>query len=110
EDYDKLAEMGISVKGKIAIVKYGRSWRGIKPRLAYEHGAVGCLIYPDPQDDGYSQGDVYPKGAFKNSSAVQRGSVTNMTIYPGDPLTPGYAATKNADRLKITDTKVIKKI
>src|SRR5699024_7789835 len=86
------------------------SWRGIKPRLAYEHGAVGCLIYSDPQDDGYSRGDVYPKGAFKHSSAVQRGSVTNMTIYPGDPLTPGYAATKDAKRLGLKETKVIKKI
>lgn len=110
DDYEKLHEMGVSVKGKIVIVKYGRSWRGIKPRLAYEHGAAGCLIYADPADDGYSRGDVYPKGAFKNSSAVQRGSVTNMTIYPGDPLTPGYAATKNAKRLTLAETKVIKKI
>jgi N-acetylated-alpha-linked acidic dipeptidase len=110
EDYDRLAEMGVSVKGKIVIVKYGHSWRGIKPRLAYEHGAVGCIIYSDPEDDGYMQGDIYPQGAFKNPYAVQRGSVTNMTIYPGDPLTPGYAATKDAERLKISDTKVIKKI
>lgn len=110
DDYEKLAAMGVSVKGKIAIVKYGHSWRGIKPRLAYEHGAVGCLIYSDPGDDGYSRGDVYPKGAFKNPSAVQRGSVTNMTIYPGDPLTPGHAATRDAKRLKLNETKVIKKI
>lgn len=110
EDYKQLAEMGISVKGKIVIVKYGRSWRGIKPRLAYEHGAIGCIIYSDPKDDGYTRGDVYPKGPYKNPYAVQRGSVTNMTIYPGDPLTPGHAATKNAKRLKISDTKVIKQI
>lgn len=110
DDYNKLAEMGISVKGKIVIVKYGHSWRGIKPRLAHEHGAIGCLIYSDPADDGYSRGDVYPKGAFKNSSAVQRGSVSNMTIYPGDPLTPGHAATRNAKRLNLSATKVIKKI
>lgn len=109
-DYEKLAEMGISVKGKIVIAKYGHSWRGIKPRLAYEHGALGCLLYSDPQDDGYTQGDVYPKGPFKNSSAVQRGSVINMTIYPGDPLTPGYGAVKNAKRLELSKAEVIKKI
>lgn len=110
EDYKKLEEMGISVKGKIVIVKYGHSWRGIKPRLAYEHGAIGCIIYSDPKDDGYTRGDIYPKGPYKNPYAVQRGSVTNMTLYPGDPLTPGHPATKNAKRLKISDTKVIKKI
>lgn len=110
EDYDKLAKMGVSVKGKIVIVKYGHSWRGIKPRLAYEHGAVGCIIYSDPEDDGYSRGDMYPDGPYKNPYAVQRGSVVNMTIYPGDPLTPGYAATKEAKRLDRSETRVIKKI
>lgn len=110
EDYKRLAEMGISVKGKIVIVKYGHSWRGIKPRLAYEHGAIGCIIYSDPADDGYGAGDIYPGGAYKNSYAVQRGSVMNITIHPGDPLTPGYAATKDAKRLNINETGVIKKI
>ncbi len=110
EDYKRLEKMGVSVKGKIAIAKYGRSWRGIKPRLAYEHGAVGALVYSDPQDDGYGQGDVYPDGPYRNSSSVQRGSVTNLTVYPGDPLTPGIAATKDAKRLKIEDAEVIKKI
>lgn len=110
EDYKRLEEMGVSVKGKIVIVKYGHSWRGIKPRLAYEHGAIGCIIYSDPADDGYGAGDVYPAGPYKNAYAVQRGSVMNITIHPGDPLTPGYGATKNAKRLNIHETEVIKKI
>jgi N-acetylated-alpha-linked acidic dipeptidase len=99
EDYEKLESMGIDVKGKIVIAKYGRSWRGIKPKVAQEHGAVGCIIYSDPRDDGYYQGDVYPKGAFKNEYGVQRGSVMDMVIYPGDPLTPNIGATENAKRL-----------
>ncbi len=97
-DYEELAKMGIDVKGKIVIVKYGMSWRGVKPKVAQEHGAIGCIIYSDPKDDGYFQGDVYPKGAFKNEYGVQRGSVMDMTIYPGDPLTPGIGATKDAKR------------
>ncbi|OCX52197.1 folate hydrolase [Mucilaginibacter sp. PPCGB 2223] len=100
EDYEKLDAMGISVKGKIVIAKYGHSWRGIKPKVAQEHGAIGCIIYSDPKDDGYYQGDVYPKGAFKNEYGAQRGSVMDMVIYPGDPLTPGIGATKDAVRLK----------
>jgi N-acetylated-alpha-linked acidic dipeptidase len=99
EDYDLLARMGIDVKGKIVIAKYGQSWRGIKPKVAQEHGAMGCIIYSDPKDDGYYQGDVYPKGAFKSAYGVQRGSVEDMPIYPGDPLTPGVAATRDAKRL-----------
>jgi len=99
QDYDKLAEMGIDVKGKIVIAKYGNSWRGIKPKVAQEHGAVGCIIYSDPMGDGYYQGDVYPKGAFKNEFGVQRGSVMDMPIYPGDPLTPGIGADSNATRI-----------
>ncbi|MBA2248597.1 MAG: M28 family peptidase [Chitinophagaceae bacterium] len=99
DDYEKLAAIGVDVKGKIVIAKYGRSWRGIKPKVAQEHGAIGCIIYSDPQDDGYSQGDVYPKGAFKNEYGVQRGSVMDMVIYPGDPLTPGVGATEDAKRL-----------
>lgn len=98
-DYDQLERMGIDVKGKIVIAKYGRSWRGIKPKLAQEHGAIGCIIYSDPKDDGYYQGDVYPKGAFKNEYGVQRGSVMDMVIYPGDPLTPNIGATEDAQRL-----------
>lgn len=99
DDYDKLAEMGIDVKGKIVIAKYGRSWRGIKPKVAQEHGAIGCIIYSDPMDDGYFQGDVYPEGAFKNEFGVQRGSVMDMPIYPGDPLTPGVGADSTAVRI-----------
>jgi len=109
-DYEKLAAMGIDVKGKIVIAKYGRSWRGIKPKVAYEHGAIGCIIYSDPADDGYSAGDVYPKGAYKNEFGVQRGSVMDMVIYPGDPLTPGVGATKNAKRLDRNDASTILKI
>ncbi len=99
EDYETLESMGIDVKGKIVIARYGRSWRGIKPKIAQEHGAIGCIIYSDPKEDGYFQGDVYPKGAFKNEFGVQRGSVMDMVIYPGDPLTPGIGATENATRL-----------
>ncbi|MDE3235081.1 MAG: M28 family peptidase [Bacteroidota bacterium] len=109
-DYDVLARMGIDVKGKIVIAKYGRSWRGIKPKVAYEHGAIGCIIYSDPKDDGYGQGDVYPKGAFKNEYGVQRGSVMDMVIYPGDPLTPNIGATENAKRLDRSEAPTILKI
>ena len=91
EDYDQLAKLGIDVKGKIVLTRYGKSWRGIKPKVAYEHGAIGCLIYSDPEDDGYYQGDVYPGGAYRPDQGVQRGSVMDMPIHPGDPLTPGKA-------------------
>jgi N-acetylated-alpha-linked acidic dipeptidase len=110
DDYETLAKLGIDVKGKIVIAKYGRSWRGIKPKVAYEHGAVGCIIYSDPKDDGYTAGEVYPKGAYKNEYGVQRGSVMDMVIYPGDPLTPGIGATKDAKRLARKDAPTILKI
>ncbi len=110
DDYETLAKLGVDVKGKIVIAKYGRSWRGIKPKVAYEHGAVGCIIYSDPKDDGYTAGDVYPKGAYKNEYGVQRGSVMDMVIYPGDPLTPGVGATKEAKRLDRKDAVTILKI
>ena len=109
-DYEKLARMGIDVKGKIVIAKYGQSWRGIKPKVAQEHGAIGCIIYSDPKEDGYYQGDVYPKGPFKPEHGAQRGSVEDMPVYPGDPLTPGYAATKDAKRLERTDAANLLKI
>lgn len=99
QDYEVLDKMGIDVKGKIVIAKYGNSWRGTKPKIAQEHGAIGCIIYSDPMDDGYFHGDVYPKGAFKNEYGVQRGSVMDIVIYPGDPLTPGIGATEDAKRL-----------
>jgi N-acetylated-alpha-linked acidic dipeptidase len=110
EDYELLERYGIDVTGKIAIAKYGRSWRGIKPKLAGEKGAIGTIIYSDPADDGYGAGDVYPKGPFKNESGVQRGSVMDMPTYPGDVLTPGRGATRNARRLDREDAPTITKI
>jgi N-acetylated-alpha-linked acidic dipeptidase len=109
-DYDELERMGVDVKGKIVIAKYGGSWRGIKPKVAYEHGAIGCLIYSDPADDGYAQGDVYPKGPFRPGDGAQRGSVMDMPVYPGDPLTPDVAAKKDAKRLDRKDAITIMKI
>jgi N-acetylated-alpha-linked acidic dipeptidase len=110
EDYEKLEKLGISVSGKIVIAKYGRSWRGIKPKIAYEHGAIGCIIYSDPKEDGYYQGAEYPRGPFKNEHTVQRGSVLDMVIYPGDPLTPNTGATKTAKRLERNEAITILKI
>ncbi|MAJ51882.1 MAG: folate hydrolase [Flammeovirgaceae bacterium] len=109
-DYEELEKRGIDVKGKIVIAKYYGSWRGIKPKLAAEKGAIGCIIYSDPKDDGFYAGDVYPKGAFKNATGVQRGSVMDMPLYPGDVLTPGYGATKNAKRIDRKDAPTITKI
>jgi N-acetylated-alpha-linked acidic dipeptidase len=110
DDYKDLSRRGIDVKGKIVIARYGAGWRGLKPKLAWEHGAVGCLIYSDPADDGYAEGDVYPKGGWRPSQSVQRGSVADMPVYAGDPLTPGVGATKNAKRLPIAQAKSILKI
>ncbi len=110
DDYEKLDRMGISVKGKIVIAKYGRSWRGIKPKVAQEHGAIGCIIYSDPIDDGYAAGDMYPKGAYRNEYEVQRGSVLDMPIYPGDPLTPDIGSTADAKRIARRDAKNLLKI
>src|SRR5579859_7535301 len=109
-DYEELAKFGIDVKGKIVIAKYGGSWRGIKPKVAQEHGAIGCIIYSDPEEDGYYRGDVYPKGAFKNSSGAQRGSVMDMPIYAGDPTTPGYASTENVKRIDRLQAESLLKI
>ncbi len=109
-DYDELQKMGVDVKGKIVIARYGGSWRGIKPKVAYEHGAIGCLIYSDPKDDGYYQGDVYPVGPYRPEQGVQRGSVMDMPIHPGDPLTPGIGAVKSARRLAREEAEVILKI
>jgi len=107
EDYEILERHGIDVSGKIAIAKYGRSWRGIKPKLAGEKGAIGTIIYSDPADDGYGAGDAYPDGPFKHESAVQRGSVMDMPTYPGDVLTPGTGATKRARRLDRDDAPTL---
>ncbi len=110
EDYEVLAERGIDVKGKIVIARYGGSWRGIKPKVAAEHGAVGCIIYSDPREDGYSQGDVYPKGAWRNDQGAQRGSVIDLPLYPGDPLTPSLGATQDAKRISIKEALTLTKI
>lgn len=109
-DYEELERRGISVKGAIVIARYGGSWRGIKPKVAYEHGAVGALIYSDPGDDGYSAGETYPDGPYRPKDGVQRGSVLDMPTYPGDPLTPGTGATPDAQRLKREDAITIMKI
>jgi N-acetylated-alpha-linked acidic dipeptidase len=110
DDYKDLARRGIDVKGKVVITRYGGGWRGLKPKLAQEHGALGCIIYSDPQNDGYGPGDVYPKGGFRPAEGLQRGSVQDMTLYSGDPLTPGVGATKNAKRLPLDKAKTILKI
>ena len=110
EDYQRLERLGVSVKGAIVIAKYGRSWRGIKPKVAAEHGAVGCLIYSDPEDDGYHAGDTYPAGPFRPSEGVQRGSVMDMPLFAGDPLTPGVGATAGAKRLDRSEAPTLAKI
>ena len=109
-DYEQLERLGVSVKGAIVIVRYGQSWRGIKPKLAAEHGAVGCLIYSDPSGDGYVTGDSYPDGPTRPKFGVQRGSVLDMPVYPGDPLTPGVGSTPDAKRLSLEQVKIITKI
>ncbi len=110
DDYKELEREGVSVKGRIVIARYGGGWRGLKPKLAYEHGAVGCLIYSDPRDDGYGAGDTYPQGGYRPRDAVQRGSVQDLTLYSGDPLTPGVGATSGAKRLDLKDARTILKI
>ena len=109
-DYEELARHGIDVRGKIVIAKYGGSWRGIKPKVAAENGAIGCLIYSDPKDDGYFQGDDYPNGAYRNENGVQRGSVADMPVFPGDPLTPNIGSVKGAKRLDLKDATTLTKI
>lgn len=109
-DYEELDKRGISVKGKIVISRYGGSWRGIKPKVAAERGAIGCLIYSDPRNDGYFQGDVYPKGAWRSEHGVQRGSVMDMPLHPGDVLTKGVGAVLGAKRIDRKDAETITKI
>ena len=110
EDYEQLERLGISVQGKIVIARYYHSWRGIKPKVAAEHGAIGCLIYSDPHEDGFVQGETFPAGAYRPPDGVQRGSVADMPFYPGDPLTPGVGATNDAKRLKVEEAPTITKI
>ncbi|MFI4967131.1 MAG: transferrin receptor-like dimerization domain-containing protein [Gammaproteobacteria bacterium] len=110
DDYKQLERLGVDVKGKIVIARYGAGWRGLKPKLAWQHGAIGCIIYSDPADDGYVQGDVYPKGAFRPEDGVQRGSVADMPIYPGDPLTPGKGSPSKPGSFNLADAKTVLKI
>ena len=110
DDYDALAQRGIDVRGKIVLARYGGGWRGLKPKLAQEHGAIGCLIYSDPADDSYAEADVYPRGGGRPENGVQRGSVADMPIYPGDPLTPGVGAVPGAKRLTRAEAITILKI
>ena len=110
KDYETLARQAVDVKGKIVLARYGGCWRGIKPKVAAEHGAIGCLIYSDPREDGYFQGDDYPKGPFRNQYGAQRGSVADMPLYPGDPLTPGIGAVQDAKRLPMKDAPSLTQI
>src|SRR6202050_3007511 len=111
EDYEQLDRLGISVKGAIVIAKYYHSWRGVKPKVAAEHGAIGCLIYSEPKDDGYTRDNVFPQGPMRNPDGVQRGSVMDFaSSSPGDPLTPGIGATPGAKRLALKDAKSLTKI
>jgi N-acetylated-alpha-linked acidic dipeptidase len=111
KDYEELDRLGISVKGAIVIAKYGNSWRGIKPKVAAEHGAIGCILYSDPADDGYTADDVFPKGPMRPPDGVQRGSAMDFPSFsPGDPLTPGFGATADAKRLAVKDAPSITKI
>jgi N-acetylated-alpha-linked acidic dipeptidase len=109
-DYDRLKELGVDVKGKIVIARYGAGWRGIKPKVAYEHGAIGCLIYSDPRDDGYYAGDVYPAGPYRPEYGAQRGSVMDMPVRAGDPVTPGYGSEPGGKKIRIEDAETILKI
>jgi N-acetylated-alpha-linked acidic dipeptidase len=110
DDYETLTQRGIGVKGRIVIVRYGKSFRGTKVKVAQEHGARGCIIYSDPRDDGYFQGDVYPNGPFRPSQGVQRGSVLDLPLYPGDPLSPGWASEPGSKRLPLSEAQTIMKI
>ncbi len=110
DDYKELDRLGISVKGAIVIARYGSSWRGTKPKVAAEHGAVGCLIYSDPREDGYFEGETFPAGPYRPKDGVQRGSVMDMPVYPGDPLTPGIGSTPGAKRLPLSQAETLTKI
>ncbi|MGB7844796.1 MAG: transferrin receptor-like dimerization domain-containing protein [Candidatus Acidiferrum sp.] len=110
EDYEVLERRGISVKGAIVLARYGHSWRGIKPLVGGEHGAVGCIIYSDPRDDGYAGGDTFPKGPWRPRDGVQRGSVQDSSVFMGDPLTPGIGATADAKRVPLKEAQTLTKI
>jgi N-acetylated-alpha-linked acidic dipeptidase len=110
QDYARLEKLGVSVKGKVAIARYGGSWRGTKPKVAAEHGAVACLIYSDPHEDGYYQGDPFPIGPYRPAEGAQRGSVMDMPVAVGDPLTPGWASEKGGRKLRREEAATIMKI
>src|SRR6266851_1943603 len=110
EDYEYLKQQGVDVKDKIVVARYGTSWRGVKPKVAWEHGAAACLIYSDPKEDGYYVGDVYPQGPFRPKDGVQRGSVMEITLHPGDPLSPGWASEKGSRKLPMSEVKSLQKI
>ncbi len=110
DDYKALERLGVDVRGRIVIARYGHGWRGLKPKLAQDHGAVGCIIYSDPVDDGYAVDKTYPEGPMRPPQGIQRGSVADMPLYPGDPLTPGVGATSGAKRLSRTEARTILKI
>ncbi len=109
-DYDRLEQLGVDVKGKLIIARYGMAWRGIKPKLAAEKGAIGCIMYSDPRDDGYYQGDVYPVGAFRPEHGVQRGAVMDLPLRPGDPLTPFVGATPDAKRISRKNAETLTRV
>lgn len=109
-DYDELARHGVDVRGRIVIARYGAGWRGLKAKLAEQHGAAGCIIYSDPREDGYTEGDVYPKGGWRPADGVQRGSIADITLYSGDPLTPGVGATADARRLDRSEAPSLRRI
>jgi len=109
-DYEELEQRGVDVRGRVVLARYGGSWRGIKPKVAAEHGAVGCILYSDPREDGYFRGDVYPRGGYRSDRAGQRGSVIEMPVYPGDPLTPGVGATRDARRLAREEATTLTRI
>jgi N-acetylated-alpha-linked acidic dipeptidase len=110
EDYETIKKLGVDVRGKIVIARYGNGWRGNKPKLAAENGAIGCILYSDPKEDGYYRGDVYPKGPYRPPQGVQRGSVMDVALYPGDPLTPGWASEKGGRRLSREEAKTLTRI
>lgn len=109
-DYEALKKLGVDVKGKIAIARYGNSFRGVKAKVAEDHGAIGLIIYSDPADDGYGQGDVYPKGPWRPASSAQRGSVQYLFHAPGDPLTPGRPSVPGVPRLKMEEVTSLTRI
>ncbi|GAB4355827.1 MAG: transferrin receptor-like dimerization domain-containing protein [Bryobacter sp.] len=110
EDFELLRQKGIDIPGKIALVRYGRVFRGMKPKVAAEFGAIGCIVYSDPRDDGYWHGFVYPKGPFRPRTGVQRGSVMDLPLHPGDPLTPGKPSIPGTPRLKLEQAATLTKI